>query len=240
MEINENEIHIWIIDANETSVYGNYEDYLNDNERLRVKNFLTENLKKNHIVSHFATRDILSHYLNIPPIQIPIIYSEHHKPYLQENPTQVQFNLSHSHGVSLLGITKTYEIGMDIEKIEIIENQRDIEKMILTQNECNWLSSRSCSRNCESFYRLWTAKEAVLKGIGDGFHFGIENVEFQMPLNLSDRINVQIHSHPEESLQWTVQNLPFLDKYMGAYATKQPIHSVSQFNWEGQISLSND
>lgn len=236
MEINENEIHIWVIDANETNHYEHYEDFLNENERLRVKNFLCENLKKNHMVSHFATRNILSHYLNIPPAQIPIIYSEHHKPYLRENPTQVQFNLSHSHGISLLGITKAFKIGMDIEKIEAIQNQSDVEKMILSQNEYNWLSSRPSSEKCESFYRLWTAKEAVMKGFGAGFHFGIENVEFQMPQNFSDRINVKIHSHPEELLEWTVQNFIFSDQYMGAFATEQPIHSVSQFKWEGHKS----
>lgn len=232
MRINENEVHIWLIDINEIINYKGYEDLLDGNERIRGKNLLSEILRKNHIVSHYAARDILSNYLNVPLNQIPLTYTKFHKPFLIKNPLKIEFNLTHSHDIALLGITKTFRIGIDIERMSPLQNQRDIEKLILSQKELTWLSKRDDQEKCEAFYRLWTAKEAIMKGIGEGFYFGTENIDLAMPDDLSDRISLTIQSCPKESPEWTVQNFIPHGEHMGALATKQPVHSLSQFQWK--------
>lgn len=237
MEIKENEVHTWLIDMDKIINYEDYEVFLNENERLRGKKLLSDKLKKNHIISHFATREILSYYLNIPLIQIPLTDTKFNKPYLRQNPLKIEFNLTHSHDLALLAITKIFRIGIDIERMSPLQDQEDIEKLILSQKEHNWLFKRDDQEKCESFYRLWTAKEALMKGIGEGFHFGIENIDFEMPQYLSGRIGLVIHSHPEESLEWTVLNFKPQEKYMGALATKQPVLSFSQFQWKDSQSI---
>jgi len=96
-----------------------------------------------------------SHYYNLMvnsdiPKEIEIIREENKKPRF--NTDKVYFNLSHSHGVTVLGISFS-EIGVDIEKFREIDYKKF--NFIDAEDE-------------EDFFIQWTERESYLKYTGVG------------------------------------------------------------------------
>lgn len=95
-------------------------------------------------------RDIMSGYGNDLPKNVEIIREEGKKPRFDTE--KAYFNLSHSHGVIMLGISHT-PIGVDIEKIRDI----DFSKFTFIDAE-----------DVEDFFEKWTERESYLKLTGEG------------------------------------------------------------------------
>jgi len=102
-----------------------------------------------------------------------LVYGSHGKPYLRDN--AMRFNLSHSGDYVVLA-TAGCEVGVDIERIESYSDAVAIR--CFTPAEREWLS------NNEGFYRLWTAKESVMKGAGLGFSLPPESFSV-LPIDTS-------------------------------------------------------
>ena len=84
------------------------------------------------------------------PKTVEIIREEGKKPRFDTE--DAYFNLSHSHGVIMLGISHT-PIGVDIEKI------RDIDYSKFTFMD---------AEDTEDFFEKWTERESYLKWTGEG------------------------------------------------------------------------
>ncbi len=95
-------------------------------------------------------RDIMAGYGNELPKSVQIIREEGKKPRFDTE--DAHFNLSHSHGVIMLGISHT-PIGVDIEKI------RDIDYSKFTFMD---------AEDTQDFFEKWTERESYLKWTGEG------------------------------------------------------------------------
>lgn len=95
-------------------------------------------------------RDIMSGCGNDLPQNVEIIREEGKKPRFDTE--KAYFNLSHSHGVIMLGISHT-PIGVDIEKI------RDIDFLKFTFID---------AEDVDDFFEKWTERESYLKLTGEG------------------------------------------------------------------------
>lgn len=83
------------------------------------------------------------------------------KPYLPNE--NIYFNISHSGNYVVL-VSDDNEIGIDIE--EIREIPEGVANRCFTTDEINYLNANYSEVN---FYKIWTAKESILKAIGKGF-----------------------------------------------------------------------
>ena len=99
-----------------------------------------------------------------------LVYGQHGKPQLKDS--DLYFNLSHSGDYVVLA-TADREIGIDIEKVcpRISTACHKIEAQVFTKEEQIWLQQQD---NDNAFYRLWTAKESVMKLIGEGLSLSPE------------------------------------------------------------------
>jgi 4'-phosphopantetheinyl transferase len=87
------------------------------------------------------------------------------KPYLKDS--VLHFNLSHSGDYVVLA-TADREVGVDIEKVELYSEA--VANRCFTPAEREWMGG-----DADSFYRLWTAKESVMKASGLGFSLSPES-----------------------------------------------------------------
>ncbi len=95
-------------------------------------------------------RNFLSAFISDLPKTVEVIRSEKDKPRLDCE--GVFFNLSHSHGVTMLGISDS-EIGVDIEKIRPV----NLENFYFVGADTE-----------EEFFEKWTERESYLKYTGRG------------------------------------------------------------------------
>ena len=90
-----------------------------------------------------------------------LITGKNGKPYLKNKSTF--FNISHSGDYAVLAVADS-EIGVDIEKVT--HYSEAVAMRCFTQEERDWLKTQPGN---EAFFRLWTAKESVMKATGFGF-----------------------------------------------------------------------
>lgn len=121
-------------------------------------------------VGRARLRQILASYLAVEPAQIVFAYGRHGKPALQSPAaTSLTFNLTHSGAWALLVVARGMEVGVDLEKIDPRLDYERLAARFLTPEENSALAATPEGRRRREFYRLWTCKEARLKGEGGGF-----------------------------------------------------------------------
>jgi 4'-phosphopantetheinyl transferase len=132
-------------------------------------------------LSRTVLRALLAHYTGTPPEQLVFTCNEFGKPSLANGP---QFNCSHSQGLTMIAITKNLRVGIDIERVRAMPDLAGIATSFCMDHERQFLFSQAPEKQLETFYRIWTAKEALLKamGVGIGRHLrdvsGVQNGEF--------------------------------------------------------------
>ena len=99
-----------------------------------------------------------------------LVYTSAGKPVIDN---QIHCSISHSEECTIITLSKNTVIGIDIEKIKLIR-LNDF-KEHFTRGE--WLTIQSSPDVLNSFYKLWTRKEALLKALGTGFLNDLHQVE---------------------------------------------------------------
>ena len=142
---------------------------LSDDERARADRFHFPIDRDRFAVGRASLRALLGGYLDIPPSALRFGYSKSGKPFLQNNPA-LRFNLSHSRETGLLAVSYNREVGIDLEFIDpgIKRDWESVALEVFSKNERIELVRSSPEEKIRMFYRLWTRKEAYVKGLGVG------------------------------------------------------------------------
>ncbi len=114
---------------------------------------------------------ILSAYTGVPPAELMFQVGSHGKPSLSTDPA-IEFNVSHSVGFALIGITQGIPCGVDIEHARAGRHEAAIADGFFSPREIRWLANTA-----GGFFRLWTAKEAVIKAVGRGLSIPLSDVD---------------------------------------------------------------
>lgn len=126
-----------------------------------------------------AWRAVLARYAGLPIAALTLTVDTYGKPHLAA-PSLLGFNLSHSGDVVLLAIAHGLDLGIDVESLRPRPRALQLAQRYFTDDEAATLAALSVDDRQQAFYRLWTAKEAVLKALGRGVAFGLERVGFRL------------------------------------------------------------
>ncbi|MEA5511279.1 4'-phosphopantetheinyl transferase superfamily protein [Crocosphaera sp. UHCC 0190] len=187
--LNKIDVHLWCmnLDLSKEQVDQRFQ-ILNDQEQIKAQRFRFEQHQRRFIVARSTLKNILSHYLQIPPVQITFEYSYLGKPKLSDeiNSRQLEFNLSHSQELAIYGITCDRLIGVDVEYIRPMSDAEQLAKRFFCPQEAEKIKTLSPPDKDQAFFQLWTAKEAYLKATGEGISGGLDKVEISLdsPLQL--------------------------------------------------------
>lgn len=99
---------------------------------------------------------------------VSIARGEHGKPFLPEHPT-VQFSIAHSGSWAVCALDSR-AVGVDLEQVRDVRYAA-LAKRHFTPEETDWLAAQE--DGLLAFFRLWTAKESVLKARGVGLAGGL-------------------------------------------------------------------
>ncbi len=151
--------------------------HLSDIEIDRANAFRFPHLRTRYITCRSALRSILSRYLDRPPEKISIVISDTGRPFIDG--CHLDFNVSHSEDRALIAVLNTGgRVGIDLESISPLAELDNIAEMVLTPAELKSLPYGDS--RLDSFYRLWTCKEAYLKAIGTGLSIDPRTVEINI------------------------------------------------------------
>lgn len=224
MKIKKNECHIWTI---KLDLICNQKFYsmLSKKEKSIADKFYFKKDRNAYIISHFAMKNILSNYLSIPLNKIEYKYTKYKKPFLDKriNKKNINFNLSHSKDLAILGVALNYDIGIDIEKINKKIKYKEVARNFFSRKEIEQLEKTSLSKKRDFFFNCWTKKESYLKFLGNGI------------LSLSNDLEISVFQKKRTSKKtkcaFFIYELNIHPEYKAAVTLENNINKIHIRHW---------
>jgi len=201
-------------------------------EKNRAERFKFDIHRKRFIASHGFVRAVLAKYLSVKANEIEYFKGEQGKPFLSDsNQNKLQFNLSHTQDVAILAVTKSAAVGIDIEHKDRKTDWKGICKRFFTEPEQQALFSLPDKHQRNTFFDLWTRKEAYMKVLGTGL--SLSPTDFTLTVFPEKPALIQHHSTkfaPLEQLAFSSIDLPeSFSAYSATLAIASTIVTNSQF-----------
>ena len=110
-----------------------------------------------------AARSIIGVQIRVPASEIELLDTPKGKPYLRNDPG-MHFSISHSHGTSMIAVTRVAPVGVDIEQLRVVPNAETILRRFFTHEAIDEILSDD-HRDLR-FVEAWTRAEARVKARG--------------------------------------------------------------------------
>lgn len=124
-------------------------------------------------------RSLVSHYLGGPPEHVSFVDDARGRPRLATPNGSLDVNWSHSGSQAVLAVASSIaSLGIDLEARRPRPRALALARRFFHPQEHDALAALAEARVEETFLRLWTAKEAVLKGHGEGIRYGLHRIIF--------------------------------------------------------------
>lgn len=192
LSLSEDEVHVWRASlAVDPSALRHLKSTLAQNELERAERFIFDPDRDHFIAARGILRDVLGRYLQCAPQTIDFVYGTRGKPAISSAGSRhpLRFNLSHSHGLAVIGIARERELGIDVEMIRPDFASEEIAKRYFSAKEIDELSGLPVELQTEGFFLCWTRKEAYIKATGEGLHIPLDSFDvslaFDRPATLS-------------------------------------------------------
>jgi len=166
--------------------------------------------------SRELVRMLLSSYRGQPPHLLRFVDGEHGKPSLEDNPSGVQFSVSHSGDQLVCGVAGR-PVGIDIEEMRVGRDVAAIAAFILSPAERRVWEGLPSTAQVASLYRCWTQKEAVLKLAGIGLDYPLDEIDVEINLALPPSL-LAIRSWVLDARSCTILEISTPPGYVGMLA----------------------
>jgi phosphopantetheine--protein transferase-like protein len=150
----------------------NFYKVLSSDEQTKAQRLVFPSDRQNYYVCHALLRHLLSKRAGVDPKDVKILAGQKGKPFIEDK--NIAFNISHTRDLCAIAISGGTEVGIDIEKIRVNNNFKDIADSYFSEREQEYL--KKSANPLEDFYLLWTRKEALLKAIGIGLNTPLKKI----------------------------------------------------------------
>lgn len=188
MTLPDNEIHLYLARADQISdpdLLAQYENLLSHEERTRLPRFYHQRHRHQFLITRALQRSCLSRFSAVKPADWRFKQNGYGKPGILQpsdpatDRQPLQFNLSHTAGLIICGITTQAAIGVDVE-----DQQRSTQAAFsslfsyFSRQEIAQLEKLPAEQQKVRFFQHWTLKEAYIKARGAGFAIALNQFGF--------------------------------------------------------------
>jgi 4'-phosphopantetheinyl transferase len=187
-------------------------------ESETYKHLTAENKKAEYLEVRYHLKNYLAKIFNKTPQQISFKIIGEGKPVIDISGSKLDFSISHSWGHFIVGISETYDIGTDLEKIRDQKKAVQIAERMFSPEEANFIALESDAKiQAQNFTKIWSSKEALVKAAAGGVFKHVHDVKI-------DTKNWRIEKLPNEFgvLQnWTLEFLEIIPEFVCAVALRE-------------------
>lgn len=216
---NNNHISLWKADINSKNFDLNVIDhFLNEKESNRALSYRYDHDRRRFIISRGVIKVLLSNYTQQNIKDILLVQGINKRPLLlNANGFDIDFNITHSEDLILFAISNN-KVGVDVEFINPDFNYNDILHACFTEEEKDWVCSSPNPR--QTFYFLWTRKEALLKATGKGIS---DSLKYISCIPGDNKVAVELIGSEKE---WTIKSFHVSENYIAsiAYSLDKPVN----------------
>jgi 4'-phosphopantetheinyl transferase len=182
-------------------------------EQARAQRFGREALARRYIAGRALLRWLLGRALGLPPPAVPIVRGARGRPQL-EGDSGIDFNVSHTEGVALIGMARGRRIGVDVEHEDRVVRADGLAAKFLTAAERATLAPLPERERRARFLRYWTCKEAMSKATGDGLSAPFRQLE----VRLGDPIELAAGPDPYQPAHWQLGRIDVPSGFLATVA----------------------
>jgi 4'-phosphopantetheinyl transferase len=208
-----------------------FNSLLSDDENLRAKQFVFAADQQRYIIGRGFMRYLLAHYLQLPAQDLQFSYNVYGKPEII-NHENLHFNLSNTKTFLLIGLGQQQSIGVDIECVREELDMLSLAQRFFTSQEQQKLLELPQAEKQAMFYSIWTRKEAVLKALGKGLSYPLD----QLDVLSGDSCCLTT----ENNQTFFIRSMPIASNHYAAFACSADLEKnrVDYFNFTGNIRRS--
>lgn len=211
-------IHVWRtrLDQPDALLPG-YLQCLSEDEGARAMSFVYQQHRRDYAVVRAFLRTVLGRYLEMEPAQVAFASNTYGKPCVAtgSKPRPWFFNLTHSHHLALLAVTREAEIGIDVEHLRHVDD--GIPERYFSPSEIAALRALPEQLQQEAFFNCWTRKEADIKARGLGLSLALDEFDVSLAPGQPAAI-LEIRGGGEQASAWDLVHLAPEDDYIAALA----------------------
>ncbi|MFF3175521.1 4'-phosphopantetheinyl transferase family protein [Streptomyces sp. NPDC057900] len=166
-------LDLWLLRVSDVPLGILDEQVLDATERQRAAGLMHAVDRTRFTAAHVALRRLLGSYLSLRPEDVhlgrdtcPCCGGPHGRPTVLDAEEQLFFSLSHRGDLAVVG-TAAAPIGVDVELVGDEEGTAELASMLHVDEQAE-LAALSPAERPRALARLWTRKEAYLKGLGTG------------------------------------------------------------------------
>ena len=204
---------------------------LSDEERARADRFRRPEDRARSIVSRTALRELLARYVGSTPAALRLTAGPHGKPVLALGSTASppDFNVAHSGRVILLAFAAS-AVGVDVEQLRDDVEIEELARRFFAPEEVAAVHATPGARRVETFFRIWTRKEAFLKAHGAGLSAPLDTFS---TTTRAGKPRAEVDGETEGA-RWYLRDLDPAAGYAGAVVTSRPARVVTRDWPEGR------
>lgn len=135
-----------------------------------------------YLVTRALLRTTLSEYGDLGPADWRFAQTGHGRPMLKDGrgiASGLDFNLSHTEGLILLGVRLGGAIGVDVERLSPRATPFEILPRLLAPEEREEFDRLPVDERHGRLFQHWTLKESYVKALGTGLSHGLNTVAFR-------------------------------------------------------------
>lgn len=226
-------VHLWLTAPGDLSPAQSVrlEGMLASDERARSRRFVRDGDREPFIVAHAQLRLILSLYEPVLPDRWVFSTTPRGRPFIgNENvANRLHFSLSHVNGLVAIAVSRTAEIGVDVEHLGRRIDRDLVADRVFTSREAAWF--RSGPDPAARFATLWTLKEAYSKARGEGLSMDFRQIEFRCAGSArAATLDSALDDHPR---RWAFISARPTPDHCCAVAVGEPAMLVRTFDGAG-------
>ncbi|MEA2491979.1 MAG: 4-phosphopantetheinyl transferase [Acidobacteriota bacterium] len=180
------QIDLWLASYDEIAdeaLLTAYRSLLDEAERAQEPRFYFARDRQRYLVTRALVRTVLSRY--VPSIRAEewvFSTNAYGRPQIV-NPEagNLSFNISHTHSMIALGVTRGRALGVDVENVVARQVSIGVANHFFAPREVADLAEVPPSRQQYRFFEYWTFKESYIKARGMGLSLPLDKFGFHYP-----------------------------------------------------------
>lgn len=192
--LSRDEVHLWLVtDEVDGEQAVDYRQLLSADERRREQRFHFRKDRDRFLMTRALVRTALSRYEPVDPGEWVFTANAYGRPeidVLSMGPVDLCFNVSHTAGLIVLGVTRSRALGIDVENVCARMNPIEAAKQVFSATELATLARLPAEHQLDRFFEYWTLKESYIKARGMGVSIPLD--KFSIQLEQDGLIDLQI------------------------------------------------
>ncbi len=185
LKLDPHRVDLWFAfydEINEGHLLDRYRLLLSNEEREREQRIYLAKNRHRFLVTRALVRTVLSRYAPVPPKHWSFLSNSYGKPGISNDgsvASRISFNVSHTDGLIVLGVTCETALGVDIENVHSRRATLDSTEAYLSDEESLAITELSPDQRSERFFQYWTLKESYIKARGMGLSIPLGACSFR-------------------------------------------------------------